>query len=352
MQPRRPPDAHPRPRSRTETAVPRRWLFALWLAVLCGYPPPPPGDAGPDAGAGADAGATDGGTERDAGGGDAGPIVCLEVDPTGVFNGDLVINSPTALLALGQVECVTGDVVIELTVIDRLALPSLARIVGSLRIESNALLDQLQLSALKRVGGDLIIVDNQRLADLNGLPLLNRIDGDLLIGGELSFYGNRQLVSLEGLGSIEHIGGDLLIGNNPALTSVAGFGLTELNAGLRIVESPALSSLEGLASLERTGAHLELRALPLLTDLGGLEALTRVGGDLIIGGRESSAGNVALRSVDQLVALVEVQGDLVVAHNPALPQCEANALAQRLSSGGSVGGTFIDSNAPCTDAGP
>jgi hypothetical protein len=315
--------------------------LAICAFVLAGCPEPPGEDAGsPTDASVADAG--DGGAALDAGV-DAGELRLCEENADLVFVGDLVVSDDDTLTALDGIECVEGSVTVELTDLEQLSLPNLLRVTGSFHIEANHRLGRLQLGTLKTIDGDFIVRDNQALIDLSGLPLLSTVGGDVHIGGELSFYGNALVTSLAGLQSLEAVGGDFVVGNNRALNSLNGWTLTSVGGALRVVESPALNDIGALSVLTQTGTDLVLSRLDALGNLAGLEALTTVGGDLQLGGREVDEGNAALNSVVQLTGLTQVVGELLIANNPVLPQCQANALAQRLGGAG-VGSTFFAGN--------
>jgi hypothetical protein len=320
------------------------WLGVVAsLAWLAGCPLPPGDDAGPDPDAGqADAGQADAGA-TDAGGSDAGAASTCGEDPDVVFDGDVVVTSEAALAALDGIECLHGDLTLELTDLEQLSLPGLLRVTGTMHVEANHALGRLQLGTLKTIDGDLVIRDNAVLTNLDGLPLLSTVGGDLSIGGELSFHGNATLSSIGGLATLEQVGGDLVIGNNPQLSSLNGFELSAVGGALRVLELPVLSSLAALQTLVDVGKDLELSDLDALANLAGLEALERVEGDLRIGSREPEEGNAALNSIEQLTALTRVDGELLIANNPLLPQCQANALTQRLGGAG-VGSTFFEGN--------
>ena len=77
---------------------------------------------------------------------------------------------------------------------------------------------------------------------------------------------------------------------------------------------------------------------PALKTLAGLELLADVGGKLWI------VGNDVLTDVAGFVGLERLGGDLTIAVNPALPQCEAAALEGRLVAGGWSGRAIVAGN--------
>ena len=124
------------------------------------------------------------------------------------------------------------------------------------------------------------------------------------------------LASLEGLDSLYSVGSRLFIGRNPALTDLEGLNNLTSVWGLTISDNQSLTRLEGLEGLTSVESRLFIGQNPALTSLEGLNNLTSVGGDLSI--------------VD----------------NPVLPTSSAQALADRLVTGGFTGEITIENNQP------
>lgn len=106
--------------------------------------------------------------------------------------------------------------------------------------------------------------------------------------------------------------------------------LESLEGGVYIEDVPALTSLKGLDSLETVGNTFTLHGsgsdIPLKT-LEGLESLREV---------EHNSFQVyrldELRSVDELESLEKVDGELQITNNPKLPNCQAEAIADRVEA--------------------
>jgi hypothetical protein len=69
-----------------------------------------------------------------------------------------------------------------------LDVPELTYVGGNLVVSGNPYLDRFQLDELVNVQGDLEITDNEALADLDGLPYLSSVGGDLSLTGAFDVY--------------------------------------------------------------------------------------------------------------------------------------------------------------------
>ena len=98
------------------------------------------------------------------------------------------------------------------------------------------------------IEGD-VFINGFDIANLNGLSVLNSINGNLIIGNELS--SQPFLTDLTGLDNLDTIGGDLRIEYNEALSNLTGLdNLTAVGGDLRIEYNEALTSLSGLNNVE------------------------------------------------------------------------------------------------------
>jgi hypothetical protein len=69
-----------------------------------------------------------------------------------------------------------------------LNIPELTYVGGDLVVSGNPYLDNFLLNELVNVQGDLEIIDNEALADLDGLPYLSSVGGDLRLMGAFDKY--------------------------------------------------------------------------------------------------------------------------------------------------------------------
>ncbi|MCD4681931.1 MAG: T9SS type A sorting domain-containing protein [Bacteroidales bacterium] len=159
-------------------------------------------------------------------------------------------NNLVGLSGLDNITNIGGNLVIkENDILSNLTgLNTLVTIVGDIEIQDNAaLLSFMGLDNLTSIGGSLQIYDNDNLINLNGLENLSSIEGDLIIGHNNTLYGgNPSLTNISGLSMLTSIGGVLRVSNNNILTSLEG--LENIDAGtiygLFIENNNSLSSCE------------------------------------------------------------------------------------------------------------
>ena len=84
------------------------------------------------------------------------------------------------------------------------------------------------------------------------------------ITGDLGFDWT-ELSDLDGLPNLTAVGGDLYIGDNVALTNVDGLsGLTSVGGYLHIYFNAAITNVDGLSNLTSVGGSLSITDNPLL----------------------------------------------------------------------------------------
>jgi hypothetical protein len=226
---------------------------------------------------------------------------------------DLVISGPLEALHGRVPVIVEGHTVFDKTLLTALdADAGLAELRGGVRLSDNA-----RLAAVTpfRLGGTLQLINNTALTTLS-------FDAGDELGG-MAIRDNPALVSVPPLAGLRRIRGGADIARNPALISLFGPGLIQLDGSLIIERNDALTSLR-LPALERlvsnlivsANAHLETIELPRL-----IEAKD----ELFI------LSNPALRHLE-LDALQH--SDLfLVQNNPHLPACEVLAIFAHTSGG-------------------
>jgi hypothetical protein len=126
----------------------------------------------------------------------------------------------------------------------------------------------------------------------------------------------------------------------PALVTLDGLE-TFTRGYLSLRRLLAIKDLAPLANLERA-IYLVLAGLPGITSLAGLHSLTQAG-DLILGGCEDGETMTSLTSLAGIDALTKISGDLWVVDAPALSDLAAPSLTAVQSS------NFVDTPA-LTDA--
>ncbi|MEQ1502726.1 MAG: hypothetical protein ABMB14_10880 [Myxococcota bacterium] len=209
------------------------------------------------------------------------------------------------------------------------SLPALARVDGAVRVTAPGL-DVVPLGAIRSVGGDLVVED---------------------VGAATSLD----------LARVQDIGGSLIVRRAPALVTVGGtLGLVSIGGDLVLTELPALRSLDGFGELVVLGGDVRLTGIGAEA-MTGFDRLTEIPGDLwiedldrlpiasafpdlvAIHGSFGIVGNAALTDWIGLPWLSAVDGDLAIVDNPSLPTAVAEALAARITVGGTV---TIDGNQP------
>lgn len=250
-----------------------------------------------------------------------------EVEQTELTCGDVVardvaIASADDAAALANIEVIAGSLTIDGTDLAELALSRLIRVQGALRIANNAGLGRVALPSLQGVGGALalerdgrlaaielpqlqragsLILDDTGLADLSGLPVLTRVDGDVQISHNAA------------LGSatapLRQVGGGLDVEGNAQLAGLA-LAVSDALGAVRIADNPHLQSVEiptsGVFPLDSLGDAM-ISSNPQLAHVAlGAFAL----------GAVRVAGNAAL--ADVTVQGDQVTGDLALSGNGPL----------------------------------
>ncbi len=212
-----------------------------------------------------------------------------------------------AALALGALEEVSGDVILNGVPLGTLELP------------------------LKRIGGDLKILGNPTLEGVS-LPLLESVGGNIEVGrcivcnDRLPLEAHNDVLSALQTPSLVEVGGDIEVASSPALQSLdlealvsaRGIGLEDLEGMLGLF-LPALRSL-GWMVVEGCG-ELTSIDVPSVVDLpgGALRSSVAAGWSLAV--RENPRLNFV--SMPQLTAVTD---DTEFSGNPSLFFLEFGAL--------------------------
>jgi hypothetical protein len=180
---------------------------------------------------------------------------------------------------------------------------------AELAISGLPLLADLQGLESVEALGSLEIRDNAGLVDLSGL------DGVTSVSDQVWLVDNAKLASLDGLQALTQVG-SMWIENNPQLSSLAGLQALTQATNLRLENNPKLASLAALESLTSIGEQLEIgycdaQGNDALIDLHGLEKLTALGG-------LSLYQNDALQSITALPQGIGLEY-LWAFNNPVLP---------------------------------
>ncbi len=159
----------------------------------------------------------------------------------------------------------------------------------------------------------LLRINTSDLTDLSGLECLTEV------GGSLDVSGNTSLMSLHGMHSLQRVGASFQVSGNPLLRDFLGVpALTTIGTAFLVHDNATLESFDGLEALTSAGSTLRIRLNP---SLGSIEAISDV-------------------------ACVDF---LAIEENDSLPNCEAEALRDRMFADGCAPTATIrdNSSAPC-----
>ena len=188
--------------------------------------------------------------------------------------------------------------------------PGCTELEGGVRISGDDITSLNGLNVVTSIGGYLEIPFNLNLKNLIGLDNLSYIGGDLGIGG------NDSLTSFSGLESLTIIDGMLSLGGlaygNPSLTNITGLDNLSSVGGLAIMSNETLNSLSGLENISIINGNLIIGGNPALTDLLGLHNVTSIEGMLWV------VDNESLVNLSGLDNVASIGGWLSIGYNEAL----------------------------------
>jgi hypothetical protein len=214
-----------------------------------------------------------------------------------VWNGDYTITTAADIAALSSYTEITGNLIIEDTILTSLTgLENITTVGGTLFIFHNDAITNLSgLDNLTNLGRNLTITHNPSLTNLTGLEGLTSINLDFYI------YDNDALTSLSGLENISSVERNLVILYNASLTNLTGLeGLTSVSEGLYIYDNNALSSLNGLENITSVGRDLWIFNNERLFNLCGLYNINLSGTELKIYSNETLSMDTAYALEDRL----------------------------------------------------
>jgi hypothetical protein len=184
-----------------------------------------------------------------------------------------------------------------------------------------------------QIEGDLTITGSG-LTDLESLSRLHEVRGCLRI------KGNDTLRSLNGLSGLTTVGNCVEISDNDRLLDTGLSSLTNIPGNLVISFNESLGSLAGLASITSVKGSVDIEYNPSLKDLAGLDSLREVKAGIVISDNDSLTTLVALLHLQQAPG-----GDVTIAFNRELADCEANSFRDWLLSAQFKGDIVIKGNA-------
>jgi cysteine-rich repeat protein len=160
-----------------------------------------------------------------------------------VHSGRLTINGPDGHSELQAFHVITGDLVVSGVDVTVLSTSRLQCVGGTVQINRTSL-ETVSLPHLEEIGRDLQVLENRRLADINGLEALNTL------GLNLTFNGNLNLRSLEGLSGLSgDLAGNLTVSRNGMRTLTGLGGIETVSGAVLIGANEQLDAISHMASL-------------------------------------------------------------------------------------------------------
>lgn len=297
-------------------------LFLTLTQEVCGN-----AGTGGGAGSGGSGGKAAGGAGGSGGGAAGGPpeVDCGSV----VHEGNATVDSPAALGALAGVTEITGSLDFGgFTGTELTGLESLRCVGLGLAIYDTSLTSTKGLDSLLSVG-DISIRQNAALQRVDGFAGLVRAT---MVG----IVANPSVTEIAGFGGLTQAG--VTLRDNPRLTRVSAFSaLTFAPAGITMSGNTALTDFGGFVNLVEAQAF-GITAHDALESLDGFAGLRRVGSVLRIENNESLSSVAGLASLESTAALA-------VEDNPMLPDCDIQALVDRVTIGSTpmISGNLADS---------
>ena len=251
-----------------------------------------------------------------------------------VINGDLIFKNETPI---------TGPAISDLSI-----LSNLKKVNGNVEVEGINSLNDIDLSGLDTIHGNLEIAHVALQAQLNLLPELNYLGGDVLLNfvshveeltlfgqvqelnGSLKVIGCDHLEAIKGVETFENILGSLIIYDLPKLEKIPDFtNLHSIGSSLNLEFLEAVVNLEGLNSLSSVGENLRLYFCNQLQSISALSNVKSINGQL------SAIGLFELESLDGLhnISPLTIQ-ELLLITCPKLSICNQENICSYLASGG------------------
>lgn len=253
---------------------------------------------------------------------------------------------------IGFGQCPTNDFYLHTqSEIDAFALnyPNCTRLIKSLNIRGNDIVNLHGLSQIEDVGGGLII-DLTNIENLQGLEDIQNLSSSLSISsnyvlesfdglqnletivGQFAIAFNSQIIDFTGFNSLNSVGNSsnwgMHIASNNNLVSLVGLeNLTEIHGSLRIDWNDALESLNGLQNLDSVYGWIGILDNDVLETLEGIDSLGYFEDYLSI------TENASLNSISSLTNLdaSDIIG-VIIEDNPSLSFCAVNLVCDAIFS--------------------
>jgi len=210
----------------------------------------------------------------------------------------LGVNNAYSLNGLFDgVKVVKGDLLVGGAGINLEPLKSLKEVRGTLNVMPYYPANFAWLDGLESLGG--LTINCQNLDELDGLPLVTRIEGNFEIFNAnrpvtfsgfnqltyvdtLFIFGNPGLIRLTGLNNVDTLG-YLSVSDNPALQELGGFDqLNTVLSNISLWNNNQVSAFGAFNHLKTVGGRVDVNGSWLADDLSGFQSLESVGDILYI----------------------------------------------------------------------
>ena len=183
---------------------------------------------------------------------------------------------------------------------------------------------------LKYIGNSFVIDSCTNLINVNQLPLIDTLKGNLVfkdlklgslnyfpnlkcVKGDLNVVNCQKLTSLNAFQKLTTIFGNLILKNCNSIFDLSGFkSVNSIHGGLDLIKLDALKSIEPFKVVSFIGKNISIKENKELISLDGLDKLSSVYGDFSI------EGNDNLLSLAGLENISNIFGTLKISNNPSL----------------------------------
>ncbi|WP_394838114.1 chitobiase/beta-hexosaminidase C-terminal domain-containing protein [Pendulispora rubella] len=225
-------------------------------------------------------------------------------------------------------------------------MPALTKVVGNVGFSFNRALEtQSGFTRMHEVGGNFTIDGNEALKGFSAFSQLTTIRGTLQVSnnpvlqslpgfggltaaGGLTIRQNLAMTEIGGLDALESGSTEIEIASNPKLVRLNGLRRIPSATHIRLIDNAAMEKLEAFTALTQTSGDVSIVGCLGLKDLTGLEALGKIGGNLLLNADHS------LTNLDALAQFVTLAGSLTITLNETLPTCQADRVYERLRAHG------------------
>lgn len=220
---------------------------------------------------------------------------------------NVVVDDANSQAYVSGLTNLTGNVLVNGTILTNLEACQLALLQGHLNLSSNVNLAAFCATNLATVTGDIIVSNDPNLTALD-LGTATGTGGSIIVT-------ETGLQALD-LGNLESTGGSIIVSNDTNLTTLVLSNLTNVGGDIIVTEDSNLTSLDLLVLTNTDGSIIVTETSVGSVDLGNLDS---AGGDIIV------SDDADLTSLD-LGGVKSVGGDIIVTNDPNLTSLDLGAL--------------------------